>query len=1359
MDRGEGDLLSASSMKASQALSDAVDSSDNVISMLMSMMEKNPTITSPMLDLDVDGADLFKDVGSAIPMDGLLGESADMKGIGVENDIWMFGPSSDGALLPVDFKATSGTRGRQVEAVGRQPPQQITSNVHEHHYHHHHRPPAEASADGRSTAAPVAPAAVRRPALNENNKRPPPSSNNSSNSNSGGESDGVEDAIKNARAGREDGGGGMGLEEVDGHQEAAADREYRNVLQQQVARYGLNPDGSISGHYASHGSPTSPKNFDAAYYDRMPVNPASARYNSKYTESGVAFPTGHAYRNGRGGVEGRDASTHPYREPFFYRQSTETFAPQRAESGQPRHMSQDPNIVSAPSLPHPVSDDVQHYQHDQHLHMNNPAYLHHPGYYQYYNSQHYSSYQGGPSNLVANSNIPHHHGLQQHSTDDGSMPVQERIQLREHQQYFTEHGHRTTSVQRLPQDAAEYRRQHGQHHHHHHHHHHREGDERAAGAAADDGDDEGGGHPSVRAKQLEARRMREPFAAGSAVGVGVRHPDVASLASVGGGGAAMTATSVMNSKEVQGLNKALGAFQTQRTAEAAAAMGGAVPGSATSNPLAPRLSSGQLDLGGGPESGKAGAAMVTLEDLARKVQDSAAEVMATVQALQRERRGSALVGTPTMPIVGGGLPIGPIGHGSVPPAGRAKSAPSVRETPTAMSAATGKFGSPLIRSPSLQMSSKPSSGNDMAVAVAAKGGTVPVATTSKQSAVAGILGGDDGGETSIHTKGVAVTNFFTGTPALFSKLIPHLDDLLLALGRDTKILYASPSAIHFLKSSPETLIGRNLKDLVHDDDVPIIVNAVENGFAEGTGFTIYIRIKDSAHRTPSSSSSSSSASLLDVPTPDGIPMKRETSIPPHLRRHEVLELLGRPVVDVPTGNVIYMLEVGRSYTQQTQQDQAWASRLENARLRALLEEELKVRGVDPRGHPLLDGNAGAPAVAVVGKGKAPVAIQAAVSPFVHGRMPPPPTPLQTSLHVAGPGIGAPVSAVVDTPPGSATMAGSVGWPPGPPILVPIGAGVASASSGSGSVPPPVPAVVKEGSSAKPPRKKKVKIPKEELFCRRCGTTVSPEWRKGPEGPKTLCNACGLAHSKKQRKDMKVTQVSASAVAAAAVAAAAGSTASIATETVPTVTTATTIAPPINSSDVPTVNVAPVINIAPVVTVAPVVIAPSVPSATQQLAPRPAPTTSTAPVAPVPSTPMEGVERSPQAAPTPAATPGVAGVHDHPSPPERHVKQGNASLPHMGPYAPGPDVERSGVSPTRGVGGGGWGYGPPPVHPMDAPHHPMHGPPGHARESWGHGAPGPPYPSGPPPYPRGYPGPGYQHPEQPHQERRRDSWER
>jgi len=40
--------------------------------------------------------------------------------------------------------------------------------------------------------------------------------------------------------------------------------------------------------------------------------------------------------------------------------------------------------------------------------------------------------------------------------------------------------------------------------------------------------------------------------------------------------------------------------------------------------------------------------------------------------------------------------------------------------------------------------------------------------------------------------------------------------------------------------------------------------------------------------------------------------------------------------------------------------------------------------------------------------------------------------------------------------------------------------------------------------------------KNMLFCHFCGRKETPEWRKGPSGPATLCNACGLQWAKKVR---------------------------------------------------------------------------------------------------------------------------------------------------------------------------------------------------------------------------------------------------
>ncbi|KAI0273452.1 hypothetical protein BC834DRAFT_853891 [Gloeopeniophorella convolvens] len=58
----------------------------------------------------------------------------------------------------------------------------------------------------------------------------------------------------------------------------------------------------------------------------------------------------------------------------------------------------------------------------------------------------------------------------------------------------------------------------------------------------------------------------------------------------------------------------------------------------------------------------------------------------------------------------------------------------------------------------------------------------------------------------------------------------------------------------------------------------------------------------------------------------------------------------------------------------------------------------------------------------------------------------------------------------------------------------------------------------DDTDAEPRRKKPKKaLGGEQYICNTCGRTDSPEWRKGPRGPKTLCNACGLRWAKKVRR--------------------------------------------------------------------------------------------------------------------------------------------------------------------------------------------------------------------------------------------------
>lgn len=54
---------------------------------------------------------------------------------------------------------------------------------------------------------------------------------------------------------------------------------------------------------------------------------------------------------------------------------------------------------------------------------------------------------------------------------------------------------------------------------------------------------------------------------------------------------------------------------------------------------------------------------------------------------------------------------------------------------------------------------------------------------------------------------------------------------------------------------------------------------------------------------------------------------------------------------------------------------------------------------------------------------------------------------------------------------------------------------------------------------------KRKFVPRDFCCVSCGAVESPEWRAGPQGPKTLCNACGLKYAKQQRKADKIRDTS------------------------------------------------------------------------------------------------------------------------------------------------------------------------------------------------------------------------------------------
>ncbi|KAH9079162.1 hypothetical protein EDB83DRAFT_2341012 [Lactarius deliciosus] len=103
---------------------------------------------------------------------------------------------------------------------------------------------------------------------------------------------------------------------------------------------------------------------------------------------------------------------------------------------------------------------------------------------------------------------------------------------------------------------------------------------------------------------------------------------------------------------------------------------------------------------------------------------------------------------------------------------------------------------------------------------------------------------------------------------------------------------------------------------------------------------------------------------------------------------------------------------------------------------------------------------------------------------------------------------------------SAQLAANLGFPPRPTLGGdPSRSYYASIPHGyeAGTFPPIT--VLEDDGDAEPRRKKLKKSfgGGDPYICNTCGRTDSPEWRKGPRGPKTLCNACGLRWAKKVRK--------------------------------------------------------------------------------------------------------------------------------------------------------------------------------------------------------------------------------------------------
>ncbi|KAI0976613.1 hypothetical protein F4678DRAFT_413919 [Xylaria arbuscula] len=333
-----------------------------------------------------------------------------------------------------------------------------------------------------------------------------------------------------------------------------------------------------------------------------------------------------------------------------------------------------------------------------------------------------------------------------------------------------------------------------------------------------------------------------------------------------------------------------------------------------------------------------------------------------------------------------------------------------------------------------------------------------------------------------------------------AKVVEELKDVLYILDANGRIKYASPSAFSITGYQPDEIVDTFLRDVVHPDDMGTFTSEMNECIATGNPMRVFYRMKNKDHHY----------SIFEAVGHAHIAAAKFAPNPSNRSPFcQAVFLMSRPY---PTKNAALL-------------DSFLEHKIENERLRRRIaelrreedEEEASQQSwlqearsdVTPSDDTMMSSTQGAVAFKQV-------AVDAQA-------MPPPDRPLNGALtreNLEGATAGNRPDSIGDK------MARYEGSCRTDTIEMFTGLryvegersrGITTGSSsltlikGDVGIAIPVDRDPKTGE-----KKKKLKIA-EEYVCTDCGTLDSPEWRKGPSGPKTLCNACGLRWAKKEKK--------------------------------------------------------------------------------------------------------------------------------------------------------------------------------------------------------------------------------------------------
>ncbi|KAI1421878.1 hypothetical protein F5Y12DRAFT_787155 [Xylaria sp. FL1777] len=333
-----------------------------------------------------------------------------------------------------------------------------------------------------------------------------------------------------------------------------------------------------------------------------------------------------------------------------------------------------------------------------------------------------------------------------------------------------------------------------------------------------------------------------------------------------------------------------------------------------------------------------------------------------------------------------------------------------------------------------------------------------------------------------------------------AKVVEELKDVLYILDANGRIKYVSPSAFSVTGYRPEAIVDTFLRDIVHPDDMGTFTSEMNECIATGNPLRVFYRMKkqDQQYAIFEAVGHAHIAAAKFAPNP--------SNRSPFC---QAVFIMSRPY---PTKNASLL-------------DSFLEHKIENERLRRRIAELRREEEEEEASQqswlqetrsdvtPSDDTVMSAPHGAVMFK-PATADVQA---------MPPPERPLNGALtreNLEGVTAGNRPDSIGDKMAryegacrtdtiemftGLRYVEGerSRGVTTGSPNLTLI--------KGDVGIAIPVDRDPKTGE-----KKKKLKIA-EEYVCTDCGTLDSPEWRKGPSGPKTLCNACGLRWAKKEKK--------------------------------------------------------------------------------------------------------------------------------------------------------------------------------------------------------------------------------------------------